>query len=133
MSLEVLSPRECRLLLEEVPVGWLAHCVEGGVHMVPVNFAVHGSEIIVRSAYGGSLDAVVAGRLMTFGAGSFDRATRTGWSVTVTGTAHLIGDSLVNPGLAAADVWPGAIRTVAIGVPMTTVSGRRVHPDEAPG
>ncbi|WP_324649288.1 pyridoxamine 5'-phosphate oxidase family protein [Georgenia sp. H159] len=132
MSLEVLSPRECRLLLEEVPVGWLAHCADRGVHMVPVNFAVHGSEIVVRSAYGGSLGAVVAGRLMTFGAGSFDPATRTGWSVTVTGTAHLLGDELVNPGLPAADVWAGAIRTVAIGVPMTTVSGRRVHAQTPP-
>ncbi len=133
MSLEVLSPEECRLLLETVPVGWLAHCADGGVHMVPVNFTVHGREIVVRSAYGGSLDAAVAGRPMTFGAGAFDAVERTGWSVTVTGGAHLVGDALVNPGLPAADVWAAPVDTVPIAVPMTTVTGRRARAGVDPG
>lgn len=126
MTLEILGPRACRRLLQEVPVGWLAHCTDGVVHLRPVNFSVYEAEVVVRSGYGESLTAAAAGTVMTFGAGSFDETTRTGWSVTVVGRAHLLGDELVNPGAAPPDVWAGLDRTVAIAVPMTTVTGRRV-------
>lgn len=126
MPLEVLDARTCRRLLAETPVGWLAHCADGGVHMVPVNFAVHEAEVVVRSGYGGSLSAVVDGRTMTLGAGTFDATTRTGWSVTVTGRARLAGDEIVNPGLPAAEIWAGLEDTVAICLPLTTVTGRRI-------
>lgn len=128
MSLEVLSPRACRSLLDQVSVAWLAHCADGAVHMVPVNFTVHGEEIVLRSAYGRSLTAVAEGRLLTLAAGHFDEESRTGWSVTVTGRAHLGGDPLVNPGAPAADVWADLRATVPVAVPMTTVTGRRVRP-----
>lgn len=127
MSLEVLGPRACRRLLEQVSVAWLAHCADDAVHMVPVNFAVHGAEIVVRSGYGRSLTAVVAGRLLTLAAGDFDEESRTGWSVTVTGRAHLVGEPLVNPGSPDADVWADLPSTVPVAVPMTTVTGRRVR------
>lgn len=127
MSLEVLGPRACRRLLEQVSVAWLAHCADGAVHMVPVNVAVHGAEIVVHSAYGRSLTAVVEGRLITLAAGHFDEEARTGWSVTVTGRAHLVGDPLVNPGAPDADVWADLPSTVPVAVPMTTVTGRRVQ------
>lgn len=129
MALEVLGPRACRRLLDEVSVGWLAHCADGAVHMRPVNFTVHAAEVVVRSGYGESLTAAAEGRLMTFGAGAFDETARTGWSVTVTGRAHLLGDDLVNPGVPPADVWPELTDTVGIAVPLTTVTGRRVRPD----
>lgn len=131
MALEVLSPETCRLLLEEAHVGWLAHSVEDVVHMVPVNVAVHAAELVFHAGYGETLDAAVRRRTMTFGAGAFDPATRTGWSVTVTGTAHLVGDALVNPGLPDADVWPDLPRTVAIGLPLTTITGRRTRTEPA--
>ncbi|PYF99090.1 Pyridoxamine 5'-phosphate oxidase [Georgenia satyanarayanai] len=127
MSLEVLGPRACRRLLDQVSVAWLAHCADGAAHMVPVNVAVHGTEVVVRSAYGRSLTAVVEGRLLTIAAGDFDEETRTGWSVTVTGRAHLIGDELVNPGAPTVDVWADLTSTVPVAVPMTTVTGRRVR------
>lgn len=127
MSLEVLGPRACRRLLDQVSVAWLAHCVDGAVHMVPVNFTVHGDEIVVRSGYGRSLTAVVEGRPITVAAGHFDEESRTGWSVTVTGRAHLVGDPLVNPGAPAAEVWAELPATVPVAVAMTTVTGRRVR------
>lgn len=127
MSLEVLGPRACRRLLDHVSVAWLAHCADGTVHMVPVNFAVHGTEIVIHSAYGRSLTAVVEGRLLTVAAGDFDEETRTGWSVTVTGRAHLVGDPLVNPRAPAAEVWADLSSTVPVAVAMTEVTGRRVR------
>ncbi|WP_152188674.1 pyridoxamine 5'-phosphate oxidase family protein [Georgenia satyanarayanai] len=127
MTLEVLDQRACRQLLDQVSVAWLAHCAGGPVHLVPVNFVVHGDEVVVRSDYGRSLTAVVEGRLITLAAGHFDEETRTGWSVTVTGRAHLLGDELVNPGAPAADVWADLASTVPVAVPMTEVTGRRVR------
>lgn len=129
MAIEVLGPRACRRLLAEVPVGWLAHCEDGVVHMKPVNFTVHEAEVVVRSAYGETLTAVVQGQELTLGAGSFDETTRTGWSVVVTGRARLLGADLVNPGVSTEEGWAGFTDTVAIAVPLTTVTGRRVGPD----
>lgn len=131
MSIEVLSADTCRQLLGEVPVGWLAHCTDQGVHMVPVNFSLHAEEIILRASYGETLDAAVHGRTMTFAVSEFDAETRTGWSVTVRGTAHLLGDDLVNPGLPTVEPWAEPERTVPIGLPLTTISGRRVWPEES--
>ncbi|MEE6281796.1 pyridoxamine 5'-phosphate oxidase family protein [Georgenia sp. MJ170] len=128
MAIEELSTEACRRLLDEVSVGWLAHCTAGRVHMVPVNFVVHAAELVFRTSYGTTLEAIVEGHPMTFGAGEFDAATQSGWSVTVSGAAHLIGDPLVNPGLSVAEVWPALPRTVPVGLALTGVTGRRVRP-----
>lgn len=127
MTLEVLGPRACRRLLDQVSVAWLAHCAGDAVHVVPVNIAVHGEEVVVRSGYGRSLTAVVEGRLLTLAAGHFDEETRTGWSVTVTGRGHLVGDEVVNAGAPAVDVWADLPATVPVAVRMTSVTGRRVQ------
>lgn len=131
MAIEVLGRRECRRLLEEVPVGWVAHCGDRGVHMVPVNFAVYADELVFCTTYGSTLDAVTGGALLTFGVGAFDAAARAGWSVTVTGTASLVGDPVVNPGLPQIEQWAQLPDTVAVSMALGTISGRRVAPTQA--
>ncbi|WP_193312821.1 pyridoxamine 5'-phosphate oxidase family protein [Georgenia subflava] len=125
-QLEVLSVDECRRLLAEALVGWLAFCDGDRPALAPVNYIVHLGEIVARSDYGAKLAAAAHDRLMSLGVGGIDAQTRTGWSVQVTGRARLLGDDLVNPDLPEPDSWAVDGPGVRIGIPIEEISGRRV-------
>ena len=62
---------------------------------------------------------------MTLGVLGTDPATRTGWSVTVSGHARLAGDPLVDADLPEPGSWVDG-RVVTIAVAIERVSGRRI-------
>jgi nitroimidazol reductase NimA-like FMN-containing flavoprotein (pyridoxamine 5'-phosphate oxidase superfamily) len=127
--IEELSRAECRSLLPQSPVGWIAHCSAGSPQLVPVNYVVHGDEVVVRTGYGSKLAAAAHGVVMSLGVDSIDPATCTGWSVTVTGPARVIGDGdeVAVRDLPLVEVWAPGDKETYIGIPLREVSGRRIR------
>ncbi|WP_127129945.1 pyridoxamine 5'-phosphate oxidase family protein [Georgenia sp. SYP-B2076] len=124
--LEGLSRADCLRLLATVPIGWLAYCGSGRPHLVPVNFVVHENEVVVATGYGGKLAAAARDAVMAFGVESIDVGNRTGWSVTVTGRAQLMGDPLVNAARPAVDSWVIREEAISIAIGIEDISGRRI-------
>jgi nitroimidazol reductase NimA-like FMN-containing flavoprotein (pyridoxamine 5'-phosphate oxidase superfamily) len=68
-------------------VGRIAVVVGGAPHVVPVNYVVDGDAIVFRTAAGTKLAGAASGPI-AFEVDSFDRASRSGWSVVVHGRAE---------------------------------------------
>jgi nitroimidazol reductase NimA-like FMN-containing flavoprotein (pyridoxamine 5'-phosphate oxidase superfamily) len=83
-GIEVITEDECLRLLSEDEIGRLA-VVHGGSPVVfPVNYQLDGRAIVFRTAPGTKLDAGPRSPAC-FEIDSFDRATKSGWSVVVAG------------------------------------------------
>jgi nitroimidazol reductase NimA-like FMN-containing flavoprotein (pyridoxamine 5'-phosphate oxidase superfamily) len=83
-GIEVLEREECLTLLGGDVIGRLAVVAGGAALVFPVNYALDGDAIVFRTASGTKLDAA-SRALASFEIDSFDRETRSGWSVVVTG------------------------------------------------
>lgn len=83
-GIEILDRDECLALLGADVIGRLAVVVGGSAAIFPVNYALDGDSVVVRTDAGTKLDAV--GRAQaSFEIDSFDRDSRTGWSVVASG------------------------------------------------
>jgi uncharacterized protein len=123
-----LDRQECLSLLPTVPIGRLVFTVRALPAVIPVNFALDGNEIVVRTARGSSLAAAVRGAVVAFEVDEYDAQTCTGWSVTVTGRAREEDDPVQLERLARLPLvpWAGGQREHFILVPVELVTGRRV-------
>jgi uncharacterized protein len=126
-SLETLSKRDAVGLLSTVSVGRVVFSVGALPAIVPVSFAVHGDAIVMRTSPESRLARAAPGGVLAFEVDDVDAATRTGWSVVVTGLASTVSDPAER---AAIDVIvktfaPGQA-DVCIRLPLTVVTGRRV-------
>jgi hypothetical protein len=90
-GLEELDREECLALLSRAPLGRLGVVVSGRPLVFPVNFALDGSAIVLRTDEGtklyGARNSPVA-----FECDGIDRMYHTGWSVLVLGTAEEVRD-----------------------------------------
>jgi len=132
-SLETLSKRDAVALLSTVSVGRVVFTVGALPAIVPVAFAVHGDAIVMRTSPESRLARAAPGGVLAFEVDDVDPATRTGWSVVVTGLASTVSDP------AERAVINGMVETFAPGqidacirLPLTVVTGRRVAAPEAP-
>ncbi|TYB41900.1 pyridoxamine 5'-phosphate oxidase family protein [Actinomadura chibensis] len=132
-ALETLDRATCLALVRRVQVGRIAWAEDGGiVDVLPVNFVVDGDTLVFMTAPGAKLDAVRAGRPLTFEADDLEPALRTAWSVLVTGRPEIVTDPEEVERLRALPLtpwirWPEAsfVRLLP-----DRVSGRRIplHP-----
>lgn len=86
-----LSSEQCMALLRDAPIGRLGVIVAGRPEIYPVNHTVHEGDILFRTGSGTKLDAAV-GQPVSFEVDGLDPATRTAWSVMVTGVAAEVGE-----------------------------------------
>ena len=125
-GLETLSISECDELLRVGGVGILA--LSGGVAPVlrPVNFAVHGDYVLIRTGEGQILEAAQCAEPSSFVISEIDRFEHTGWSVVVTGT--LSEHAEVGP---AQDIplrpWARDPKHHFVGLSIDELSGRRIN------
>lgn len=80
----------CLALLTSVPIGRVVYTDQALPAVTPVNFVLVGDEVTILTASGSALAAAVRGAVVAFQADRIDPATRTGWSVTIVGRAHLV-------------------------------------------
>lgn len=92
-ELETLDPATCLILIRGVQVGRIAWAEDdGAVDVLPVNFVMDADDLVFTTAPGAKLDAVRAGRPLTFEADDLEPALQTAWSVLLTGPAEIVTD-----------------------------------------
>ena len=82
-GIEVLGSDECKELLAQDVIGRVAVVIGATPMIFPVNYALDGDAIVMRTLPGSRLD--VGQGHAAFEVDSFDRASQSGWSVLVTG------------------------------------------------
>ena len=82
-GIEVLGSDECKKLLAQEIVGRVAVVIGATPTILPVNYALDGDDIVMRTMPGSRLD--VGQGHAAFEVDSFDRSNQSGWSVLVTG------------------------------------------------
>jgi nitroimidazol reductase NimA-like FMN-containing flavoprotein (pyridoxamine 5'-phosphate oxidase superfamily) len=89
---EPLTHSECFALLATVPVGRVVYSERAMPIVVPVNFSVVGSDVIVRTGRRSRLAMHAPGNVVAFEVDDIDMASRSGWSVVLTGLIRLVRD-----------------------------------------
>lgn len=95
LQLAELTRARSMRLLASVPFGRLVFTYHALPAIRPVNHMVDGEDIVIRSHPGASIVSAAnnaAGVVVAYEADAFEPVTHTGWSVIVTGNAHLISD-----------------------------------------
>ena len=135
-SMDVLSTEECYDLLRTQEIGRLGVNAEHYPLIVPVNYGMDGTTLVIRTQPGTKLAAADHANV-TFEVDEIDPRTRSGWSVLVRGLAERL------TGRAGGEV---VLRTLAVGVSPWApgeygiwlrliphaISGRRIVPGQLP-
>ena len=128
--LEELDPTECRTLLASTHVGRLSYVCEQGPRVVPMNYVIAGDSVVFRTSLRTEAARYGRGRPVAFEVDQVDEFLQAGWSVLVVGVAHELSVKM----LESLDVdrmpdpWPEGMRSLFLHIPLTNVTGRRVHP-----
>jgi uncharacterized protein len=128
--LETLDHEECRRLLGSTTVGRLAYCTDGGPRILPMNYTLVSEAVIFRTG----MDTDAAHQLfdhpIAFEVDQVDEFLQTGWSVLVVGNAQPLDEAallLLDLGQTP-QPWPEGRRSLVVQLPLTMMTGRRVHP-----
>lgn len=127
---EVLGRAECLRLLDGRNVGRVAGTSGALPVVLPVDYALDGDTVVVRSGRGTALDFATSGAVVAFEVDNLHEHGHLGWTVMITGVVEEIPDgpealrlrslpALHDPGSG------GAGRLVRISSEI--VSGRRTH------
>jgi uncharacterized protein len=131
-AFEVLDRKTCLVLVRTVDVARVAWAeADARVHILPVNVAFDGDDVILRTGFGVLLEAVRAGHHLTVQADVLEPALRAGWTVLITGTAEVVEPgpeadrlgALVRP-------WVRGPKPVVVRLRAAETSGRRLVPHQ---
>ena len=128
-NLESLGTPECLRLLASRPVGRLAYCGPFGPRIVPLNHTVVAGALLFRTSADSDAAREVPRRWVAFEVDDLDDFLQAGWSVQVQGFAEL----LPLEALRLLDLpqtpqpWAAGDRSLVVRIPLTNVTGRRVH------
>jgi nitroimidazol reductase NimA-like FMN-containing flavoprotein (pyridoxamine 5'-phosphate oxidase superfamily) len=131
--IQSLSSEECLQLLSTGSVGRIAVTRDALPVILPVNYAVDGGSILIRTTDGAILRAARAGgAVVAFEVDNLDERTMTGWSVLVTGTLREV--TAVSAVLRAEQLplvpWAGGERRHFVRITPGLLSGRRIFAEE---
>ena len=85
-----LGTDQCWRLLERCKVGRLGFAAEGEQLILPVNYAVDGHSVVLRTGRTVMLEALGPGATVAFEVDGSDAVSETGWSVLIKGHASEI-------------------------------------------
>lgn len=92
-AFRALDRQESLRLLTKAPVGRVVYTRQALPAVLPINFSLDtDASIVLRTSPGSELVRAIDGVVVAFEADEFDAATRSGWSVVVTGKATLVTD-----------------------------------------
>jgi nitroimidazol reductase NimA-like FMN-containing flavoprotein (pyridoxamine 5'-phosphate oxidase superfamily) len=92
VRLETLDRGECLRLMATVPVGRIGVSIGALPAILPVNFALIGTSIVIRTVPGTKLDAATRRAVVAFEVDSYAPDGLSGWSVLVRGVCSEITD-----------------------------------------
>lgn len=130
-----LSREECIALLGTAVIGRFVLTVGALPAVVPVTFALDGDVAVCCTSGTSRLARSAGGAVLALQADDIDVVTRSGWSVVATGVADVVRDPAEVHRLAClVDPWITGQLDVAIRLPLTVLTGRRVRatPDGRP-
>lgn len=123
-----LPADECWQLLTTTPVGRIAWTTSTGPVVVPVNFAVDGHSIKIRTAAYSSMVQKADVERVAFQVDRIDEATHTGWSVLARGRAEVrYGEPEDESG---PEPWPRGPRSATVVIDVDEITGRWLNPGE---
>ncbi|MDQ6617240.1 MAG: pyridoxamine 5'-phosphate oxidase family protein [Actinomycetota bacterium] len=126
-GIDVIESDECKKLLAQDVIGRIAVVIGATPMIFPVNYALDGDDIIIRTMPGSRLD--VGQGLAAFEVDSFDRARKSGWSVLATGHLEEVTDpERINASPVVP--WPSGERSLCLRLRPSFVTGRVVGGDE---
>lgn len=130
-GLQVLPEETCWELLNQEPIGRIVFVSEGQPLALPVTFAVDDDTIVFATAEGSKLDVAdrKPGARVAFEVDTYERDTRTGWSVLAKGTLHPVLGQIESGHLdrEGPEVWADVIdRPRWLRIEVDDISGRRV-------
>lgn len=91
-GLEVMTEGEAVALLATMPVGRLVYSDRALPFVVPVSFTVDGVDIVIRTGRRSRLATHAPGNIVAFEVDDIAIASRSGWTVVVTGRVELVDD-----------------------------------------
>jgi nitroimidazol reductase NimA-like FMN-containing flavoprotein (pyridoxamine 5'-phosphate oxidase superfamily) len=129
VTLETLDRAECLRLLETVPVGRIGVSIGALPVILPVNFAVVGDRIVIRTVAGTKLDAATTHCVVAFEVDGYATDGSSGWSVMVQGMCTEVVARAERAALAAsaprAWAFDDGVATRFVRIDLSFVSGRR--------
>jgi len=129
---EAMPADECWRRLRAGSVGRLAFVINAGAPAVlPVNYAVDDTRIVLRSGRGPKLAAAMRRDNVAFEIDEIDSGTKSGWSVVVLGRARLVHDAAEEASLGRLQLtpWASGPREQFVVIEPKHVSGRVLHPE----
>ena len=131
-GVEVIDPDECRRLLRADVIGRVAVVIGTMPTILPVNYALDGDAIVIRTMHGSRLD--VGQGHAAFEVDSFDRERQAGWSVLVTGDLEEVSwyqaRDMARITALPVEPWAGGERTMWLRLRPSFITGRIVRGGE---
>lgn len=126
-----LDATTCRQLLGTQRVGRIAFADDPSPTVLPVDYVLHGDEVLFRTLEGTKLEAAEAGAMASFQADGFDASHDTGWSVLVRGRLDVLTDLDADRARAVERLHPlaGGDRPHVVRLAIESATGRRVPQD----
>ncbi|MFE0727274.1 pyridoxamine 5'-phosphate oxidase family protein [Streptomyces antibioticus] len=88
-----LDRQECLRMLAKVPVGRVVYTRQALPAVLPINFSLDtDASVLLCTSPGSDLVRAIDGVVVAFEADEFSAASRSGWSVVVTGRAGVVTD-----------------------------------------
>lgn len=126
-SLVELDREECLELLGRATIGRVVLSVDCIPVAVPVNLSMVDGDAVFASDVGSKLDAAIRGQVVSVEADGVDGLYHTGWSVLLTGVAHVITDpETIKRARCSFRAWAPGNHPFLVRVPSTLISGRRI-------
>lgn len=135
-TMRVLPAEECYRLLGTQEIGRLGLNAEHYPLIFPVNYAVDGTTLVIRTHAGTILGAAQHANV-TFEVDEIDRLTHSGWSVLVRGQAEEVGkghrpEIVARTHAAGVEPWAPGEKGHWLRIITHDISGRRIVPGELP-
>jgi nitroimidazol reductase NimA-like FMN-containing flavoprotein (pyridoxamine 5'-phosphate oxidase superfamily) len=120
---------EAERLLGSHAVGRVAWNGPTSPTVLPVNFVVVDSEIWFRTTAHSSLSKEIDDLPVSFQVDDIDEFTRSGWSVLVRGTAHVVYDAARLPRTwEGIETWPAGSHALHVVIRPKDITARRLLP-----
>jgi len=128
--LEILERGECLALLEQRSLGRIAVVMGTQPLVFPVNFALDGDAIVLRTDFGSKLYGARHGPVAFQCDGTDDPLYHTAWSVLVTGHALEVRDPADLDRLQRLPMilWSPGPKSIWLRIDLATITGRRIPP-----
>ena len=135
-TMETIPTDECYRLLATHEIGRIGVNAEHYPLILPVNYAVDGTTLVIRTHAGTILQAAEHANV-TFEVDEIDRATRSGWSVLVRGQAEEVGpehraELIARTKETGVEPWAPGEHGHWVRLIVHDVSGRRIVPGQLP-